>query len=120
MFLPPLLAVLFALFANALKREDTIAIILISFCLVVFESEKGYILFSSIIYFLLIYKFVMPKLVQNFSCAACIRLMYVVLAYIGFFIFSIVISEIFMFPLPSISYYVIYYIFIEFFIVSVL
>ena len=120
LFLPPLLAVLFVLFANAFKREDTVAIILISFCLVVFESEKGYILFSSIIYFLLIYKFVIPKLVQSFSCNSCVRIIYVVLAYIGFFIFSILISEIFMFPMPSINYYVIYYILIEFFIVSVL
>ena len=120
LFLPPLLAVLFILLAKALKSEDIQTIIIISFCLVVFEAEKGYILFSSIIYLLLIFKFVMPKLSQNFSCNACVSFSYILLSYIGFYIFSLLLSNIFLLPIPSINYYVIYYIVIEFFIVSIL
>ncbi len=120
LFLPPLLAVLFVLLSKAFKRDDSIAIILISFCLVLFEAEKGYLLFSSIIYFLIIYRFIMPKLRQNFSCAACIKISYILLAYIGYFLFSLLIANVFLLPIPSISYYIVYYIVIEFFITSVL
>jgi len=120
LFLPPLLAVLFVLLAKALKNEDIFSIMIISFCLVVFEAEKGYMLFSSIIYLLLIFKFIIPKLTQNFSCNPCISFIYILLSYIGFFIFSLVLSNIFMLPIPSINYYIIYYIVIEFLIVSVL
>ncbi len=120
LFLPPLFAVLFVLFARAIKKDDGVAIFLIAFCLILFEAEKGYLLFSSIIYFALIYKFVLPSLVQIFSCVVCVRISYVLLAYVGFFLFSTILANIFLLPMPSISYYIIYYIVIEFFIVSVL
>jgi len=120
LFLPPLFAVLFVLFAKFMDNDNGIGLFLVAFCLIVFEVEKGYLLFSSIIYFALVYKFILPKLVQNFSCNACIKASYVLLAYIGFFIFCAILSKIFMLPMPSISYYIIYYIVIEFFIVSIL
>ncbi len=120
LFLPPLFGVLFFLFAASLKREDAIAIFLVSFCLIIFESQMGYILFSTIIYLSIIYKFVLPKLVQSFSCNSCIKISYVLLAYIGYFLFATIISNIFLLPTPSIDYYIIYYIIIEFFIVSIL
>lgn len=120
LFLPPLLAVLFILFAKALKREDSLAIFLVSLCLVFFEAENGYILFSTIIYFTIAYKYIMPKITKNFSCNSCIKLSSVVLVYIGFFIFNSLLANIFLLPTPSINNYVFYYILIEFFIVSVL
>ncbi|MEA2100657.1 MAG: hypothetical protein U9P72_11080 [Campylobacterota bacterium] len=120
LFLPPLFAVLFVLFARALDRENTVEVFLIAFCLVIFEADKSYLLFSSIIYFLLIYKFITPKLKQNFGCTACINFTYVLLAYVGFFLFSLILAKVFILPVPSINYYIIYYIVIEFFIVSVL
>ncbi len=120
LFLPPLFAVLFVLFVNALKRENSLHIFLIFFCLVVFESQMSYPLFSSVIYIGLIYKFVIPKLKKNFSCAPCIKAAYVLLAYLGFYLFLSILSNIFLLPMPNINYYVIYYIVIEFFIVSIL
>ncbi len=120
LFLPPMLAVLFVLFAKALQSGNTISVLLISFCLVVFEAENGYLLFSSIIYFALIYKFVLPKLNKNFSCNSCINISYVLLAYLGYYLFCMLLANIFLLPAPSISYYIVYYIIIEFLIVSVL
>jgi len=119
LFLPPMLAVLYVLFSRALKQEDTIFIILVSLCLVIFETEKGYLIFSTIIYFTLVYKFIMPKLEQNFNCHYCVKLASVLLAYIGFFIYSLIISNIFILPPPNLNYYVVYYIVIEFLIVSI-
>ncbi len=120
LFLPPLLAVLFVLFAKALKSGNTISVLLVSLCLVVFEAENGYLLFSSIIYFSLVYKLLLPKLNKNFSCKSCINISYVLLAYLGYYLFCTVLANIFLLPMPSISFYIIYYIVIEFFIVSIL
>ena len=108
LFLPPLLAVLFVLFSNAMRREDLLMLILVSICLLMFEANKGYMLF------------VMPKIIQNFSCASCIKISYVLLAYLGYYIYLVVISNIFLLPAPEINFYIIYYIIIEFFLVSLL
>jgi hypothetical protein len=120
LFLPPLLGVLFVMFAQSLKRKDGYTALLIGFCLVVFEADKGYTLFSSVIYFFILYKFILPKLIQNFSCHSCLQVTYILLAYLGYYAFSILLANIFLLPLPEINYYIVYYIVIEFLIVSVL
>jgi len=120
LFLPPLLGVLFFLFIQAFKKEDLLSIILIVFSLLVFESEKGYLLFTTVIYFALLLKLVLPKIEQNFNCKVCTNVSIVLLSYIGFYLFTSVLSSIFLLPLPEINYYVIYYIIIEFLIVSIL
>lgn len=120
LFLPPLFGVLFVLFADALKREDSLFIFLTAFCLIIFESQMGYPLFSSIIYLGLIYKFVLPKLKKNFSCKSCIKVSLVLLSYIGYYLFLSLLSSIFLLPMPQLNYYIIYYMAIEFFIVSIL
>jgi hypothetical protein len=119
-FLPPMLAVLFMLFTRALGRNDFLYVLIISFCLVVFEANNGYRLFSSIIYFYIIYKFILPKIVQNFSCNICVKVSYLLLSYIGYFLFLTLISSIFLLPAPELNYYIVYYIVIEFFLVSLL
>ena len=120
LFLPPLLSILFFLFTKSLKHEDSVALFLISICLVIFESQNDFMLFSTIIYFLIIYRYLLPKLYVNFSCISCIKISTVLLAYIGFFIFNSLLAYVFLLPEPSINYYIVYYIVIEFFIVSVL
>ncbi len=119
-FLPPLLAVLYVLFSRALDNNDTVSAFLIVLCLVIFEVNYGYMFLSSVIYFYILYKFIMPKLVQNSSCSICIRAITVILIYLGFFLFLTLLSNIFLLPQPSINYYIIYYIVIEFFLVSLL
>ncbi len=118
--LPPLFALLLVLFSRALEREETFHIVLLAFCLVIFEANNGYILFSSIIYFYLIYKILLPKIYQNFSCLSCVKISSVFLAYIGYFLFLSLVTNIFLLPTPNINYYVIYYMVIEFFLVSLL
>ena len=108
------------LLIQALNRDNTIGVLFISFCLVIFEAENGYILFSSIIYLFIAYKFILPKVIQNFNCYSCVKFSYIFIAYIGFFMFNTLFSNIFLLDLPGASYYIIYYIVIEFFIVSLL
>lgn len=120
LLLPPLLGILFFFFSKSLKEENAVLLFLISFCLIVFESQNSYMLFSTVIYFSLLYRYVLPKIKQNFNCKTCIRLAKVVLVYIGFFVFNSVLANIFMLSEPSISYYVFYYIVVEFIILSLL
>jgi len=120
LFLPPLFSVLFVLMINALNKNDTLSFLFISFCLLVFEVDKGYSLFSSIVYLLFVYRFILPRVTKSFNCYSCVKVSYVLLAYLGFYAFNLVLANIFVLPMPSINYYVIYYIVIEFFIVSLL
>jgi len=120
LFLPPLLAVLFVLFLKAMDKKDFLLLMLVSFCLVLFEANKGYMIFSTIVYFALVYKFVMPKIIQNFSCNSCVNITLVLLAYLGYYIYLVVLSNVFLLPSPELNFYVLYYIVIEFFLVSLL
>jgi membrane-associated HD superfamily phosphohydrolase len=120
LFLPPFFAILYVLFSRALKQENTASIFLVSFCLLFFEAQNSYMLFSTIIYFSLIHKYVVAKIKQNFNCNLCVKFSIVFLVYIGFFIFNLLLSNIFLFPMPSINYYVIYYVAVEFLILNLL
>jgi len=119
-FLPPLLSILFVLFSRALERDDTPTLLMVSLSLLIFEANYGYWLFSSIIYFYIQHKFIIPKIVQIFSCNSCIKISYVLFSYIGYFLFLSLVSNIFLLDAPEMSYYIIYYIVIEFLIVSLL
>ncbi len=119
-FLPPMLAVLFVLFTQALQREDLLSVTLISICLIILEANYGLLLFSTVFYFYFVYKFVLPKIKQNVNCPFCIKISYVLLAYLGYFLFMTILSSVFLLPKMHIDYYIIYYIVIEFFLVSLL
>ena len=119
-FFPPLLAVLYILFIKALDKKDLISLLFVVICLIVFEVNYGYMLFSSVIYFYILYKIIMPKIAQNSSCSVCIRMFSVILVYLGYFLFLTLLANVFLLPQPSLNYYIVYYIVIEFFLVSIL
>ena len=120
LFLPPMFGVLFLLFSRAVDEMDSVLISLVVFCLLLFEAEKGYVLFTSIIYFIVLYKFVIPKIQQSLSCVSCVKFLSVVIVYVGFYFFTLLLSSIFMLPIPNITYYIVYYIVVEYFITSIL
>jgi len=120
LFLPPLLALLYQFFSRALKNKETLSLFATVLCLVIFESNYGYLLLSSVVYFYILYKFIMPKVMQNSNCNTCIRALRVVFVYFGYFFFLSLLSNIFLLPQPSINYYIIYYIVIEFFLLSLI
>jgi len=118
--LPPLLALLFALYSDAMEKENLYALGFVLASLLVFEANYGFMLLSSIIYFYLLYKFIVPKIKQLISCEICIRMLIVTLSYLGYFFFMILLAKIFLLDMPSFSYYIIYYIAIELLLVSLL
>jgi len=70
--------------------------------------------------FILIYKIIIPKITINLNCTVCANFLYIVIAYLGFYLFLLLISNIFLMPNPYIDYYIVYYIVIEFFLVTLL
>jgi len=120
LFLPPMFAVLFVLYSQAIEKKDFLLLSILAFCLIVYETNQGYLLFSSIIYFTLIHNFVLPKIKKSFNCNFCIKIFDVLIAYIGYYLFLLILANIFLLETPNISYYIVYYIVIELFIVGLL
>lgn len=120
LLLPPLFGLLFVHFIHALDKELFPKLMLVSAMLVLYEIDKGHLMVSSLVFFALIYHFVVPKFRQYIDCAWCLNLLYVLTAYIGFWLFSLLVSKIFWMSAPAIDWHVIVYILIEFFLVSLL
>lgn len=114
---PPMLGVLFFYFVDALEKEDLPKLLLVLVLLLVFEAEKDFLLFSSLVYFTFIYRFVMPSLRIMISCQVCLKILMLVIAYIGYVLFSYVLAQVLWVEVPSIDWHIFYYMFIEFFLV---
>ena len=120
LLLPPLFGVLFFYFIRSLNKQDTSLLLLIVLLSLVYEADKGYLFLSSLVYFSFVYKFILPKLEQVIECKRCLHLIYMVLAYIGFWLFSLLLQQIFWLELATLDWYVIWYILFEFLLVGLL
>lgn len=119
LFLPPMLAVLGFLLYRALLRYDLFSLIVASVMLLMFEAEKGYWFGSSIVYFILISHYVMPKLEQMMQCTLCIKGIFVLLSYFGFWMFVEMVNSVLLLPLPSLDWHVLFYMAIEFALIAI-
>jgi len=120
LFLPPLFAVLLFYFIRALDRQDVALLLLVTSLTLVYEADKGYLVFSSLVYFAFLYKFIFPKLNQLIECKKCMLFAYTVFAYIGFWAFSLLLQQVLWMEMPMISWHVLWYILFEFFVVTLL
>ena len=117
LFLPPLFGVLFFYFIHSLKQENLPALVLIIVLLLIFEAEKDFLLFSSLVYFTFVYRFVIPRLRVMISCRICLKALLMILAYPGFILYSIVLNHVLWVEIPTADWHIFYYMFIEFFMV---
>ena len=120
LFLPPLFGVLFFYFIRALDKQDLSLLFLVILLALIYEADKGYLFFSSLVYFSFVYKFVLPKLHQLIECRRCMHFIYIVLVYIGFWLFSLLLQQMFVLEFASIDLHVLWYILFEFFLVGLL
>ncbi len=120
LIMPPLLAVLFFFFIKQFEKNDLASFLYILAFLIVYEASYGYLTLSILIYFLLLYYLVIPTLKKIFICKACIHFLHVVFVYIGFWLYNIILHTIFWIPLPSIDFYTLFYIIIEFLVIVLL
>jgi len=120
LLLPPLFGVLFYLFMRSIDKDNNLQLLVIVMMLLMFESDKGYLLFSSLIYFVLIYRFIVPLMKQYIQCHSCLKFLYIFLTYVGFYFYTYLLAQVFWLDAPSLDWHVIYYIILEFMIVSIL
>lgn len=117
LLLPPLLGLIFFYFIHALEKEDVGFLIFIILLLLVFEAEKDFLLFSTLVYFTFIYRFIIPRLRMMISCRICLKVFFLFLAYPGFLMYSYVLNQVLWVEVPRFDWHIFYYMFIEFFLV---
>jgi hypothetical protein len=120
LILPPLIGILFILFHNSLEKKDSISIFFIVISILVLEAQKGFLVFSLLIFFLILHKFIVPKINQSLNSEKLNKFLYIAFAYLGYVVFYTLLSQIFIFQGISIDFYIIYYIAFEYLIASIL
>jgi hypothetical protein len=117
---PPLLGIISIYFYKSIKEKSiyfTYAIILF---LIIFEANREFIFFSISTYLLISYFYIIPHFKNITVCKKCLESIYIVIAYIGYSIFSIILSYILNSEYISIDIFmIVYYVLIEIFIVLV-
>jgi len=120
LFLPPLFGILFYYFIRALDKQDIALLLLVVALSLVYEADKGYLMLSSLVFFSFTYKFINPKLEQLIECRRCLDLIYIIIAYLGYWLFSLLLQQMFLLEFSTIDWHVVWYIVFEFLVVGLL
>jgi membrane-associated HD superfamily phosphohydrolase len=120
LFLPPLFAVVGYLFYRTLERHELGMLIIILFFLLMIEAERGFWFGSSVLYFTLLSRYAMPKLLQNMRCEWCIKGLFVFFAYMGYWIFMKIINSVLLLNPPMLDWHIVFYMLIEFALIAVI
>ena len=112
-FLPLFVGVFFTYIVINLDNEKNIFYVYLSFIyLSIYDLDKGFYLFSSLLFILLFYYMFVEKIRNSFSCTNCILVIYVVMAYLGHALFNSLIAYILHQDLPVLSEGYFYYIYV--------
>jgi len=120
LLLPPLVAVLFFAYYNALSRHDLFGLIIVALMLLIFEAEKGFWIGSTLLFFTVLSRYLLPKLEQLIQCRICIGAIFVALAYPGYWIFVWIANGVLLLPPPAIDWHIGLYMIIEFLMITAL
>ncbi len=120
LLMPPLLAVLFFAYHNALTKHDLFALITIIVMLLVFEAEKGFWFGSTILFFTLFSHYVLPKFEQVTRCKICMAAIFVGLAYPIYWAFIWFINQLFLLAAPVVDWHIFLYMIVEFLVIAAL
>ncbi len=119
LLLPPLLAILFYAYHDALSKHDLFRLIVISAMLLVFEAEKGFWFGSTIIFFTLLSRYLLPKFEQVLQCHICMAGIFVFFGYFGYWGFLLIANGVLLLSPPMIDWHIGLYMIIEFLILAV-
>lgn len=117
LLLPPLLGVLLVYFIRTLEEENLSQLLLLIVLLLIFEADKDFLLFSSLVYFTFIYRFIITRLRVVTSCEVCLKVLNLFLAYPGFLVYSYVLNQVLWLEVPTIDWHILYYMLVELFVV---
>jgi len=110
-YLPLFVGVFFAYIVINFENEKSKLYIYLSFAyLTIYDLDKGFYLFSSLLSFLIFYYLFVEKIRNFFSCSNCIVAIYVVAAYLGHSLLNSFIAYILNQDMPSFSQGYFYYI----------
>lgn len=118
LLLPPLLGLFFLLFMYTIEKNRLDLFVFVLGYLLVFETDREFLLFSTLFFFALAYRLVVLRLRHIISCNKCLDYLSVAIAYIGFWLFTIILNQIAWMDLPSFDWRVLYYIVVEILVVA--
>lgn len=102
-------------------REDRPLPIILGFLyLCMYDSNKGFYLFSYIVLFIIVYRFSIFKIQTYFTCDNCILVVYVAIAYLGHYLLNLFLAFLDNEPFSYFSNFYFYYIFIDSFLALML
>lgn len=113
LFLPPLLGLAFLLFVYAVEKDRLEILVFTLAYLLVFETDREFVLFSTLFFFILAYHIGLSRLRQFIDCKKCLDYISIALAYFGFWFFSIIFNQIIWIDLPQFDWTILYYIALE-------
>lgn len=120
LLLPPLVAILFFAYYNAFSKHDLFGLIIVALMLLIFEAEKGFWIGSTLLFFTVLSRYLLPKLEQLIQCRICMGAIFVALAYPGYWIFMWIANGVLLLPPPAIDWHIGLYMIIEFLVITAL
>lgn len=112
-FLPPLFGLAFLVFIHAIEKGRLYLLFFTVIYLLVFETDKEFLLFSSLVYFVLAYKIGILKLRLVIQCQKCMDYVAIVLAYLGFWVFTLILNQMLWIESDPFDWTILYYIAVE-------
>lgn len=120
LFLPPLLGVLYFYFIHALDRENSMIFFQITAMLLIYETARGYWIFSTLIFFIISYFLLLPTVRSAVSCRSCRNALIVIYAYLGLWGFQYAMAQMFAFETPMLDINILIYLIAEILLVNLL
>lgn len=112
-YLPPLFGIVFILFIDLLEKNNKLLMVPLVGYLLVYEADKGYLFFSSILFFILSHQILVVRIKNIMRCEKCLIPLFVFYAYFGFQLFSMLLNILVRQPPPDIATILFYYALIE-------
>ncbi len=109
-FITPLSGLIFLYLVTHIKDKEKININIILFLYITYvEFDRGLIVFSSLILFLIYYEFIHRELINSIGCKNCLKVVIIAIYYLGIYAVNLIISLIFDISLPVLDItYIIY------------
>lgn len=119
-YLPPLFGIVFLLFIDLYEKDNRLLLMPLVFYLIVYEADKGFLLLSTLVFFILSYYFLVVKLKKIISCEKCLVPFFVFFAYMGYQLFAIMLHSLMRIDTPEFDSILIFYVIVESLLVMVL
>jgi len=103
-YITPLAGYIFLYIVENIKKKEKRWIIVALFIyLTYFELDRDFFVFSSLILFLIYYRFIHSELKATIACKNCLKIAIIFIYYFGFYIINLLFALIFNYQLPKLD-----------------